>query len=650
MTYPRPGNHPYAVHGQLVQACFSLGAATGKRLDFRGGQVGVPASLEGEESPAHTSSNFLSPSRGPFSLEHTGFRSPVPSFERGSGVSPQSGFPGVLWPSFHGPQSFGWVETGVRPVYPQHLPSTQTFPHGNGWIHQGFHSPWGLGYLHRSQGRLFSSAHSRGGQEVSPFCLEGSGLSVSGSPVWFGPSPVAFYEGHQGSLHRGETPRYSSTCLPGRLASSGSFSVSVPSTLSVCAQPLHETRFCVERRKIRAGTVAEVLYLGIQFDSVSWTVIPSHQRLFRLQETLLLIMSLREASARVLASLLGMMESLSLLFPLGRLHKRQFQRFFLIEWGRTGKSWSHHIPLDDQFSLAVAQWQDQSWLTQGVPIAPPQAQEILFTDASQVGWGAHMGDLTASGTWPPCLAQAHINLLELEAVWMALKAFVEAAEGKHVLLNTDNTTVAAYVNKQGGAHSFTLSERVEAMPLWCQDRRILLSAKYVPGKLNILADALSRAHMILPTEWTVVHRVLEPIWVAWFKPQIDLFATRFSRRLPLFVSPVPDPQAWAVDALSLPWTNLLGYAFPPFPILGKVIRKASIERATLILVAPKWEGQPWYPDLLDLVHENPIPLRIGLKGLVQPRTGVPHANPAVLNLHAWLVCGNRCGHVAPQRM
>ena len=68
-----------------------------------------------------------------------------------------------------------------------------------------------------------------------------------------------------------------------------------------------------------------------------------------------------------------------------------------------------------------------------------------------------MGDLTASGTWPPCLAQAHINLLELEAVWMALKAFVEAAEGKHVLLNTDNTTVAAYVNKQGGAHSFTLS-------------------------------------------------------------------------------------------------------------------------------------------------------------------------------------------------
>ena len=35
----------------------------------------------------------------------------------------------------------------------------------------------------------------------------------------------------------------------------------------------------------------------------------------------------------------------------------------------------------------------------------------------------------------------------------------------------------------------------------------------------------------------------------------------------------PDPQAWAVDALSLSWEDLDPYAFPPAAILGKVVEK-----------------------------------------------------------------------------
>ena len=35
--------------------------------------------------------------------------------------------------------------------------------------------------------------------------------------------------------------------------------------------------------------------------------------------------------------------------------------------------------------------------------------------------------------------------------------------------------------------------------------------------------------------------------------QIGLFAMRFNNKLPLFVSPVPDPLATAVDTFSMPW-------------------------------------------------------------------------------------------------
>ena len=101
------------------------------------------------------------------------------------------------------------------------------------------------------------------------------------------------------------------------------------------------------------------------------------------------------------------------------------------------------------------------------------------------------------------------------------------------------------------------------MLLWCQSKEISIVARHIPGKLNILADSLSRSHSIVQTEWTVAHQCLEPVWRTWFKPHVDLFATKFNHRLPTYVSPVPDPQAWAVDALSISWSGMLAYAFPP---------------------------------------------------------------------------------------
>ena len=52
-------------------------------------------------------------------------------------------------------------------------------------------------------------------------------------------------------------------------------------------------------------------------------------------------------------------------------------------------------------------------------------------------------------------------------------------------------------------------------------------------------------------EWSLHPEVFQAICSRWHQPQLDLFAARFNNKLPQFVSPVPDPQAWAVDALSL---------------------------------------------------------------------------------------------------
>ena len=121
-------------------------------------------------------------------------------------------------------------------------------------------------------------------------------------------------------------------------------------------------------------------------------------------------------------------------------------------------------------------------------------------------------------------------------------------------------------------------------------------------------------------------------------PQIDLFATRFNNKLPLFVSPGPDPLATAVDALSLPWEDLDAYAFPPAAILSKVMEKLQDSPwKRIILIAPGWPNMPWFGDLVAMSSQIPLSLPNLPNLLTQPFNQIPHRNLTNLNLHAWLL-------------
>jgi hypothetical protein len=233
----------------------------------------------------------------------------------------------------------------------------------------------------------------------------------------------------------------------------------------------------------------------------------------------------------------------------------------------------------------------------------------------------------------------HINSLEMEAVRLALLSFLPHLPKGVIKIHCDNSTVVAYLCHQGGVISPSLSVQAERILVWAYSQGLILSAVHVSGVSNVLADALSRSNTVVQTEWSLAHRLLQRIWAWWFKPMVDLFATRFNHRLPVYVSPVADPQAWAVDALSISWMGLEAYAFPPLPLLDKVLHKAELERPRLILVAPWWPKQPWFPDLLRLSSADPLPLDLSPGDLLQPRSGIPHGNPSALSLHAWLLSG-----------
>ena len=104
------------------------------------------------------------------------------------------------------------------------------------------------------------------------------------------------------------------------------------------------------------------------------------------------------------------------------------------------------------------------------------------------------------------------------------------------------------------------------------------------------------------------------------------------------VSPVTDPQAWAVDVLSLSWEDLELYAFPPAAILGKVVEKLQDYPCNrIILITPGWPNMSWFWDLVAMSSQIPLCLP-NLPNLVtQPFNQTLHRNLSNLNLHVWLL-------------
>ncbi|XP_066941107.1 uncharacterized protein [Macrobrachium rosenbergii] len=173
---------------------------------------------------------------------------------------------------------------------------------------------------------------------------------------------------------------------------------------------------------------------------------------------------------------------------------------------------------------------------------------LLFSDASAEGWAAHLKELLTSGVWHQDDKHLHINILELKAAFLALQEFWDRVMGHSVVLMNDNTMIVAYVNKQGGSSIPPAPPVDDAGAQVGLAHSVELSARYIPGKRNVMADKLSLQNQVIGTEWPLHSEVTERLFDLWGRPVIDLFATQHNRKLQVFCSVMPDPWATAEDA------------------------------------------------------------------------------------------------------
>ena len=381
----------------------------------------------------------------------------------------------------------------------------------------------------------------------------------------------------------------------------------------------------------------QMIYLGVSLDSTTFRASPALKRVEKLLSIGDVFLSCVSQPASSWLELLGVLSSMIQLVPGGRLCMRSLQLALRSQWDHVDQSqlveWSPVIRQD------LSWWLDRDRLELSISLEQVSPQLELWSDASDVGWGAHLDEQVTSDLWAPEEVELSINAQELLAIERALLWFAPHLAGSSVAVFADNSTAISYLRNHGGTHSSFLNSIAQRILRWAEDLSVVISPQFIMGEHNVLADAISRPNQILGSEWTL-KQVFRDLCRRW-PVSIDLFATSQNHRCSIYFSPYYNHNALGTDALLQNWNGWQAYAFPPWSLILAVLKKLRLSSGVLLtIIAPFWPQRPWFPDLLDLVVDGPVALPQSRDLLRQPHFHRSHLGVSRLCLHAWRLSSN----------
>ena len=385
---------------------------------------------------------------------------------------------------------------------------------------------------------------------------------------------------------------------------------SIESDFRTCLENVIETASV----SIRAGFVINweksvlvptqiLVYLGFILNTMEMTVRLTPEKVQELKRLVKQANDFKEISLEKLAQLVG---KLVASFP-GVTYGKLFYRQLDIEKNNGLKI--HKGNYKKTITLSQKSKEDLHWwmlnLDSECVYVKEKIPDLEVTcDASNSGWGGWIGNKSTKGHWSLTEKDMHINQKELYAVLFTLQSICEDVSNKTVKVSSDNTVTVAYINNMGGKiqSCFKVARKIWD---WARQRNIWLIAVHIPGKTNIEADQLSRS-LTVNTEWSLSDSIFGKIksHYAWLK--FDLFASRMNNKFDDYASWLPDPGAKLCNAFSFRWNNLGGYAFPPFTLVGRVLKKVQEENSKIVIVVPDWPTSFWYSRLLQMATDIPF--------------------------------------------
>ena len=237
-----------------------------------------------------------------------------------------------------------------------------------------------------------------------------------------------------------------------------------------------------------------MVYLGVLLNSLSFRASPAQMRVEKLLSIGDVFLPCEEQPVSSWLELLGVLSSMIQLVPGSHLWMRSLQ-ILRRSWDRCNQSrkvrWTPEVCWDLEW------WLVRSRREEGVSLAQVSPQLDLWSEDSDVGWGAHLGEDVISALSSPEEAVLSINARELLAAEYDLWFFTPQITNSTVALFVDNSTAITYLCNQGGTPSHLLNSIAQRIFRWAESIPVVLAPQFIMGRNNMLADFLLQAQLDL---------------------------------------------------------------------------------------------------------------------------------------------------------
>ena len=386
----------------------------------------------------------------------------------------------------------------------------------------------------------------------------------------------------------------------------------------------------INHRKSAPYPSTQVRSLGFHINSITMCVTLPPEKILHAID--LCTSALLEMSFDIhfLAQLIGTLVSLFPACPLGRLHYRSLEYLKVEALRQSHGFFDGSCCLDSDCVNNLIWWKDHVSSTAS-PITRGNPTDIIFTDSSDYAWCGYFQDHFAHTHFSEQEMDNIIAFKELLAIYYALRSFYTFFQGKYILIRSDSVCAVAYIRDIGGMSNWKMNLLAKDIWSFAIDHGLWLEASFIPGLQNSDANFGSR-YLSVRTEWALPRCIFNKICHLFFRPTIDLFASRLNAQLQRYVSWTPDLYSSDVDAFLIDWSNELPYLFPPFSVIHRSLSKLKEDRvAAAILVSPIWTMQHWFLTLIDLLV-SPICLLLKEQNIFLPWETIHMQHPLHLTL------------------